>query len=77
MHDPALFLPFPKGRHILWRPDAAWNRREVAKFSEPDAEALPRYDAFWEEFAELVEPTMLAAPVSLAELAQFVTTPEA
>ena len=77
VHDPALFLPFPDGRHILWRPDAAWNVKEVAKFSEADAKALPRYDAFWEAFAEMVEPTMLAPPVSLAELAQFVTTPEA
>ena len=76
-HDPALFLPFPDRRYILWRSDAGWNRREVAKFSEADAAALPRYDAFWEEFAELVEPTMLAPPVSLADLAAFVTTPEA
>ena len=76
-HDPALFLPFPDRRYILWRTDPAWNRREVAKFSEADAAALPRYDAFWEEFAELVEPTMLAPPVSLADLAQLVTTPEA
>lgn len=77
VHDPALFLPFPDRRHILWRPDPAWNAQEVARFSEADARALPRYDAFWEEFAEMVEPTMLAPPVSLAELAQFVTTPEA
>ena len=76
-HDPALFLPFPDRRYIMWRPDSAWNRKEVAKFSEADAKALPRYDAFWEEFAEMVEPTMLAPPVSLADLAQFVTTPEA
>jgi phytoene dehydrogenase-like protein len=77
VHDPAGFLPFPDRRYTLWRPDAAWNTREVAKFSEADARALPRYDAFWDEFAELVEPTMLTAPVSLADLAQFVTTPEA
>ena len=77
VHDPALFLPFPDRRYILWRPEAAWNLREVAKFSEADAKALSKYDAFWEEFAEMVEPTMLAPPVSLADLAQFVTTPEA
>ena len=76
-HDPAMFLPFPDRRYILWRLDSAWTAREVAKFSELDAKALPRYDAFWEEFAELVEPTLLAPPVSLADLAQFVTTPEA
>jgi phytoene dehydrogenase-like protein len=77
VHDPAMFLPFPDGRHILWRPDAAWNLKEVARFSEADAEALPKYEAFWEGFAELVEPTLLAPPVSLADLAALVTTPEA
>jgi phytoene dehydrogenase-like protein len=77
VHDPGMFLPFPDRRYLLWRPDAAWNAREVAKFSEADARALPRYDAFWEAFAEMVEPTILAPPVSLADLAQFVTTPEA
>jgi phytoene dehydrogenase-like protein len=77
VHDPALFLPFPDRRYMLWRPDSAWNVREVAKFSEADAEALPKYEAFWEQFGELVEPTLLAPPVSLADLAQLVTTPEA
>src|SRR5512137_1642824 len=52
VHDPGLFLPFPDRRYILWRPDAAWNAREVAKFSEADVKALPKYDAFWQEFAE-------------------------
>ena len=77
LHAPPLFLPIPDRRNILGRTAAAWNRKEVAKFSEADANALPKYDAFWEEFAELVEPTMLAPPVSLADLAAFVTTPEA
>jgi phytoene dehydrogenase-like protein len=77
VYDPALFLPFPDGRHILYRPDAAWNEKQVAAFSKADAAALPRYEQFWEEFAELVEPTLLAPPVGLADLAAFVTTPEA
>jgi phytoene dehydrogenase-like protein len=77
VHDPAMFLPFPDRRYILWRPDSAWNTKEVAKFSEADAAALPKYESFWEGFAELVEPTMLAPPVSVADLAQLVTTPEA
>ena len=77
VYDPALFLPFPDGRHILYRSDMAWNEKQVAAFSKADAEALPRYERFWEEFAELVEPTLLAPPVSLADLAAFVATPEA
>ncbi|MGQ0796647.1 MAG: phytoene desaturase family protein [Methanobacteriota archaeon] len=75
--DPAQFLPFPDGRYLLYRDDAAWNGRQVAKFSGSDARALPRYERFWTEFAELVEPTLLAPPVPLADLAALVTTPEA
>lgn len=75
--DPAQFLPFPDGRYLLYRRDPEWNEKQVAKFSEADARALPRYERFWAEFAELVEPTLLAPPVSLADLAAFVTTPEA
>ena len=39
--------------------------------------AIAKYEAFWQEFGELVEPTLLAPPVSLADLATFVRTPEA
>jgi phytoene dehydrogenase-like protein len=75
--DPAQFLPFPDRRYLLYRQDAAWNEAQVAKFSEADARALPRYEAFWQDFAELVEPTLLAPPVPLADLASLITTPEA
>ncbi|OGS63379.1 MAG: hypothetical protein A3K59_05985 [Euryarchaeota archaeon RBG_19FT_COMBO_69_17] len=76
-YDPSQFLPFPDGRHLLFRHDAAWNAEQVAKFSRADAQALPRYERFWREFAELVEPTLLAPPVSLADLVSLVRTPEA
>ena len=76
-YDPSLFLPFPDGRHLTYRHDPNWNARQIEKFSKADAKALPRYDRFWQEFAELVEPTLLAPPVSLADLASLVTTPEA
>jgi len=76
-NDPSSFLPFPDGRFILYRHDPAWNHGQVAKFSRADARALPRYERFWADFAELVEPTLLAPPVSLADLAALVSTPEA
>lgn len=77
VYDPSLFLPFPDGRHILYRHDAAWNEKEVAKFSSADAGALARYERFWAEFAEFIEPTLLAPPVPLGDLASFLSTPEA
>ena len=76
-YDPATFLPFPDQRYLLYRNDSAWNGDQIAKFSKADARAWPRYERFWEEFAELVEPTLLAPPVSVADLASLVQTPGA
>jgi len=76
-YDPALFHPFPDRRYLLYRNDPRANQREVARFSKADAEALPLYEKFWQGFAELLEPTLLAPPVPLADLASFVSTPEA
>src|SRR6266581_5997691 len=76
-YDPSTFLPFPDRRYLLYRPDLEWNQKQVARFSKADALAWPKYERFWEEFGEFVEPTLLAPPVSLADLASFVTTPEA
>ena len=59
---PSSFTPFPDGRYLMLGPDAALNRREIGKFSERDAEALPRYEAMLERVAEFIEPTMLETP---------------
>src|SRR5213594_2542204 len=64
VHDPSVFQPFPDGRFLLYRNDEESNRKQIAKFSEKDAAAWARYTHFWDEFAELVEPTLLAPPVS-------------
>jgi phytoene dehydrogenase-like protein len=77
VYDPSGFQPFPDKRYLLYRPDLEWNVKEVAKFSKKDAAALPRYEAFWQEFGEMVGPTLLAPPVSLADLVSFVQGPEA
>lgn len=77
VYDPSLFLPFPDRRYILYRLDDGWNEGQAAKFSAADARALSKYERFWADFAELIEPTLLAPPVSLADLAAFVSTPEA
>src|SRR6266540_1658371 len=77
VYDPSSFLPFPDRRYLLYRLDSEWNRKQIERFSAADALAWPKYERFWEEFAELVEPTLLAPPVSLADLASLVRTPEA
>src|SRR5207253_2505212 len=41
--SPSSFTPFPDGRFLLMGPDKELTRQQVAKFSDRDAEALPRY----------------------------------
>jgi len=60
--DPSSFTPFPDGRYLLLGPDRELTRREVAKFSERDAAALPPYEAMLERIAAFVEPTLLETP---------------
>src|SRR5207247_10756545 len=76
-YDLACVHPFPYRMYLLYRTALATNQKEIARFSKADAEALPRYEKFWEGFGEMLEPTLLAPPVPLADLASFVTTPEA
>jgi phytoene dehydrogenase-like protein len=60
--DPSSFTPLPDGRSLLMGPDRDLTRREVAKFSPRDADALPRYEAMLERIARFVEPTLLETP---------------
>jgi phytoene dehydrogenase-like protein len=60
--NPSSFTPFPDGRYLLLGPDPAVNRREVAKFSTRDAEALPRYEAMLARVADFIEPMLEETP---------------
>jgi phytoene dehydrogenase-like protein len=60
--NPSSFTPFPDGRYLLLGPDPALNRREIAKFSIKDAEALPRYEKMLERVADFIEPTLTQTP---------------
>lgn len=60
--NPSSFTPLPDRRHLLLGPDMEANRREVGKFSQRDAEALPRYEAALERLSRLVEPMLDRAP---------------
>jgi phytoene dehydrogenase-like protein len=62
--NPSSFTPFPDGRYLMMGPDRGMTRREVAKFSSRDADALPRYEAMLERVAAFVEPTLLMTPPS-------------
>jgi len=60
--SPSSFTPFPDGRYLLMGPDKEMTHREVAKFSERDAVALPKYEAMLERVADFLEPTLIQTP---------------
>ena len=63
--DPSSFTPLADGRHLLLGPDAAANQRAIAAFSPRDAAAFPRYSAFLDRVADVVEPVVADAAPNL------------
>ncbi|RIK80753.1 MAG: amine oxidase [Planctomycetota bacterium] len=59
--SPSSFTPLPDGRSLLMGPEPGLNQREVAKFSQRDAEALPNYEALLERVAKTLEPLLMQA----------------
>ena len=55
---PSSFTPLADGRHLLLGPDAAANQRAIAAFSRRDAAAFPRYSAFLDRVADVLEPVV-------------------
>lgn len=66
--NPSSFTPLPDGRSLLLGADPVLNRREIAKFSERDAQAYPRYEALLTRIAETLEPVMMETPADLLPL---------
>ena len=74
--DPRFFMPFPDGRSLV-----AWEEEdrflaEIAKFSKKDAQNYPRYDAFVEKAAQVMDRFVLRRPPSFAEFAAEFRTAE-
>lgn len=59
--SPSSFTPLPDGRSLLMGPEPGLNQREVAKFSQRDAEALPNYEELLERVAKTLEPLLMQA----------------
>ena len=66
--NPSSFTPLEDGRYLLLGPDEELNRSEIAKFSEKDAEAYPRYNRLLERIAECLEPVLDKTPPDLLPL---------
>ncbi|MBI5200080.1 MAG: NAD(P)/FAD-dependent oxidoreductase [Elusimicrobia bacterium] len=60
--SPSSFTPFPDGRSLLMGPDKELTRREVAKFSAKDAEALPEFEAMLDRISGFLEPMLGRTP---------------
>ena len=60
--NPSSFTPFDDGRYLMLGPDKDMNQREIAKFSEKDAQAFPRYERLLERIAECIEPVLSQTP---------------
>jgi len=61
--SPSSFTPLPDGRSLLMGPEPGLNQREIAKFSQADADAYPRYERLLESVARAIEPTLsMVAP---------------
>lgn len=56
--SPSSFTPLLDGRYLLMGPDRGATRREIAKFSERDAERYPQYEALLERIARELEPLL-------------------
>ena len=63
--DPAFFSVYPDGRHLFFWQDEQKTLAEIAKFSARDAAAFPRYEAYLESLAVVVESLLLVTPPEL------------
>ncbi len=63
--DPAFFSAYPDGRHLFFWQDEKKTLAEIAKFSARDAEAFPKYEAYLESLAVVVESLLLVTPPEL------------
>jgi phytoene dehydrogenase-like protein len=63
--DPAFFSVYPDGRHLFFWHDEQKTLAEIAKFSVRDAEAFPKYEAYLERLAIVVESLLLITPPEL------------
>jgi phytoene dehydrogenase-like protein len=66
--DPQGFAPFPDGRSLTFWLDEEKTQREIARFSQKDAEAYPKYLAWWDQVLDQIEPILLAPPKPLGEM---------
>jgi phytoene dehydrogenase-like protein len=69
--SPSYFMPYPDGQHLLlYAGDRESSKAQLAKFSQKDAARLDAWEDFWDRCCDIIEPTLMAPPISMAQLAQ-------
>ena len=63
--DPAFFSAFPDGRHLFFWQDEKKTLAEIAKFSAARCRGFPKYEAYLERLAVVVESLLLVTPPEL------------
>ena len=76
LREPEVFVPFPDGRHLFLYRDAKQTMASIARLSEHDAEAYPRYDAYTTSIARVIDRFMLAPAPSVGEFADAFGGPD-
>lgn len=66
--NPSSFTPTLGADSLLLGPDQVENQKQIARFSEHDAEAFPRYEELLEVVAEQLEPTLAQTAPDLLPL---------
>lgn len=59
--NPSSFTPLLDGRSLTLGPDMVQSQREIAKFSQRDAQAYPKYNGLLERVAKVLEPILNAS----------------
>lgn len=68
---PSYFMPFPDGQHLLlYAGDRARSKEAIGRFSTKDAANYDAWEDFWDRCCDIIEPTLMQPPISLAELSQ-------
>ncbi|MBM79946.1 MAG: amine oxidase [Planctomycetaceae bacterium] len=66
--DPGRMQPYPDGRALLTWDSLEKTQASIARFSQRDADAFPRWMEFWQRAASLYYPYFLKSPPSMSQV---------
>ncbi|MEO8972776.1 MAG: NAD(P)/FAD-dependent oxidoreductase [Ktedonobacteraceae bacterium] len=67
--DPQMFVPYQDGNYLFFRASTQKTIEGIRRLSPHDAEAYPKFLAFFERASEILNPILLEEPPSVADLA--------